>query len=87
MDKQQFEGFVHFFCNFYFKKKFFFEENLRDQEVQLFAKITDLVFADQIFKDLAEKYPTHLPVFLAQLKRLHANSGKVCRQQIKCDLL
>jgi hypothetical protein len=49
---------------------------LRDQEVQFLSKITDEKFGNDLFGQLQAKYSDHLPLLLAQLKRITKN-GKV----------
>jgi hypothetical protein len=48
---------------------------LRDHEVQLLAKVTDEKFGNDLFEQLKVKYPEHLPLLLAHLKRI--TKGKV----------
>ena len=51
-----------------------FDEQLRDQEVLLLSKVSDGAFGDALFQQLEAKYPDHLPLLLAQLKRLNAGA-------------
>lgn len=43
---------------------------LRDQQIQLLAKVVDDDFAEKLFQQLTKEYPDCLPLMLAQLKRL-----------------
>ncbi|CAD5234905.1 unnamed protein product [Bursaphelenchus xylophilus] len=53
-----------------------YEESLRDHKIKQLSGLKDAELAEQIYKELLEKYPEHLPLLTAQLQRLHGEKKK-----------
>lgn len=56
---------------FKFVTKDFFLEKLRDLKIQLLPTLKDDKFALELYQELKQKNPEHIPLLLAELKRLN----------------
>jgi hypothetical protein len=57
-------------------EKVMVDKSVLQCQVQLLPQITDSAYGDSYFKELVDENPGHLPLLVAQIKRLSTPSGR-----------